>query len=542
MNKINKLQTWLYFFFLFLAVGLFLLLATKKPFGTNSLIGNFDPFPDSLHYIVPARNFALGDGFTFAREQGKVTIGVPPIYSLTLIPTYLLNHDARSFHFSNLALGVISIVLLFAIARHLSKSVWMTGLLLFVYVTSFVIYWQPSLAMAENVLLPVCLAVLWLFLQPLSMSRVSMSAFLAIACYGSKYVSLPISAVFMLFLLGKIYLEEKNKGLAWRYSLVTIVIALSSFLVLGGKQFLGYIPKLLQSDLSNSAATHADTRWLSLEYLSNSLPQYSAALFGAPIYNLWHTKAILPWGMAAVVLIWCVWAIFRLPRQRFLAALLVSLVLSQLAFLSVIEMIEGRYAFVFIPIIFTGAAAMAGQPITWGERKILKQKSTLLQIITVVLLACASLAVNFQDLKTQLLLNFKGGEMPWWQVGVQEADRFVQETSANQTQQPIVISSLSPFVWDFYRQTQYQVLPFSSSQSMAKENIWGVDLPSDTLLTYYEGELLTGRTIYLTTVGFGRADWPLLDAFRAEGMELELLKENCAGACKIYQLNPAQNN
>jgi hypothetical protein len=542
MNKINKLQTQLYFLFLALAVGLFLLLATKKPFGTNSLIGNFDPFPDSLHYIVPARNFALGNGFTFAREQGSVGIGVPPIYSLTLIPTYFINQDARSFHFSNLALGVISIVLLFAISRQLSKSVWVTGLLLFVYVISFVIYWQPSLAMAENVLLPVCLAVLWLFLQPLSMSKVVISAFLAIACYGSKYVSLPISAVFMLFLLGKIYLEEKNKSLAWRYALVAIIIALSSFLVLGGKQFLSYIPKLLQSDLSNSAATHADTRWLSFEYLSKSLPQYSSALFGAPIYNLWHTKAILPQGMAALVLGWCVWAIFRLPKQRFFAALLVSLILGQLAFLSMIEMIEGRYAFVFIPIIFTGAAAMAGQLIDWGERKISKQKNTILQIATVTLLALASLMMNFQDLKTQLLLNFKGGEMPWWQVGVQEADRFIQQINTDQAQEPIVISSLSPFVWDFYRQARYQVLPLSSSQSMVQETIWGVDLPSDDLSAYYKNELAKGRVIYLATVGFGRADWPFLDVYRAEGMQLELLEENCAGACKIYQLNTEQNN
>lgn len=531
----HKLQNRLDWLFLVLAAAMFLVLAAKKPYGTQSLIGNFDPFPDSLHYVVPARNFAMSSGFTFAREGGAVEIGVPPVYSFTLIPTYLLNSDARSFHFSNLVLGLVSIGLLFAISRQLSKSVWMTGLLLLLYVTTFVIYWQPSLAMAENVLLPICWAVLWLLLQPLSLKRVALTAVLAMACYGSKYVALPISAALLLFLLIKIYLEEKHSGRVSRYALVAIGTALASFLVLGGKQLLGYIPKLLQSDLSNSAATHADTRWLSLEYLGQSLPQYGAALLGAPIYNLWYTKPILPWGMTAVVLLWCVWALCRAPKQRFLAALLLSLVLSQLAFLSVIEMIEGRYAFVFIPIIFTGAAALAGQLVNWLRQKLSMRHATLVQIALVGLLALASLLTNAADLKTQLLLNFKGGETPWWQVGIQDADQLLQTVRSNSDKAPIVISSLSPFVWDFYRQGEYQVLPLSRGQSMAQADIWGVDLPTD-LLTYYQQELAAGRPIYLATVGFGRADWLLLDAFAAAGIQLDLLQETCAGACKIYLL------
>jgi uncharacterized membrane protein YiaA len=97
---------------------------------------------------------------------------------LTLIPVYFFNSDARSYYFANLILGAISIILLFKISQKLTKSAWLTGLLLFTYVTSFVIYWQTSLAMAENVLLPVCFASLWLTLQPLNTKNLILSTLL----------------------------------------------------------------------------------------------------------------------------------------------------------------------------------------------------------------------------------------------------------------------------------------------------------------------------------------------------------------------------
>jgi hypothetical protein len=68
------MQKLLYPLILAAAIITFLILSFKNPYGTSSLIGNFDPFPDSLHYVVPARNFVVGNGFTFAREGGKTAI------------------------------------------------------------------------------------------------------------------------------------------------------------------------------------------------------------------------------------------------------------------------------------------------------------------------------------------------------------------------------------------------------------------------------------------------------------------------------------
>ena len=535
MNK------FLNYIFLILAIAVFLILAWKKPYGTSSLIGNFDPFPDSLHYVIPARNFILGNDFTFAREGGKTAIGVPPLYSMALIPIYFINHDARSFYFANLLLGILSIILLFKISQKKSKSVWVTGLLLFTYATSFVIYWQPSLAMAENVLLPACFFALWFALQPLTTKNILFGTITAVACYGSKYVSLPITGVFILFLLGRILTEQK-KSKAIKSSLLIIILALFTFLFFNGSQFFNYLSKIFQGNLNNNLQAQSETSWLSLQYFSQSFPKYFMALLGAPIYNLWYVKAILPMGLALIVLVWCLFAILKLPKQRRLGILILALTFAQLAFLSVIQMVEGRYAFIFIPIMMTGAAAMMGWLIVKSERKFGKKTTNLLQIGIVGILAGLLLLANFKDLKTQLLLNFKGGEMPWWQVGIQSADQFMQkEISTKKEEKPIMISSLSPFVWDFYRQGNYQILPFNNSQSMMKEKIWGEGFDTNNLFAYYRQELENNRTIYLDTVGFGRTDWLILEEYKVSGFELELLQEDCAGACKIYGVKSNEN-
>lgn len=530
------MQKLLYPLFLILAIATFLILSFKNPYGTSSLIGNFDPFPDSLHYVVPARNFVDGSGYSFAREGGKTAIGVPPLYSLTLIPIYFFSSDARSYYFANLILGVISIILLFKISRKLTKSVWMTGLLLFTYVTSFVIYWQTSLAMAENVLLPICFGGLYLALQPLNTKNLVLAIFLAVACYGSKYVSLPITGIFLLFWLWRIWTEQK-KSQRLQNILLLVILALVAFLLFNGQHFFNYIGQLFQRNLHNDLQAQEQTSWLSLQYFFESFPKYFNALMGAPIYNLWYTKAILPVGLAVIVLSWCVYALFKLPKQRQLAVLLLALTFAQLAFLSVILMIEGRYAFTFIPIIFTGTATVLGWLVKKGKKIFGQRTNNLMQMGFVGILASLLLLNNFKDLKTQLLLNFKGGEMPWWQVGIQAADQFMQTEMEKTNQKPIIISSLSPFVWDFYKQSDYAILPLSAHQSMVKEKIWGEDFEPDYLLNYYQEQLQAGRAIYLTTVGFGRNDWPILEGYKANGFELKLLKEDCVGACKIFRIN-----
>jgi hypothetical protein len=97
------------------------------------------------------------------------------------------------------------------------------------------------------------------------------------------------------------------------------VLAGAAFLFFNGQHFFNYIGQLFQRNLNNDLQAKKQTAWLSLQYFKESFPKYFGALMGAPIYNLWYTKAILPMGLAAVVLIYCLYALFKLPKKRKLA-------------------------------------------------------------------------------------------------------------------------------------------------------------------------------------------------------------------------------
>jgi hypothetical protein len=518
------------------AMATFLILAWKQPYAGHSQIGNFDPFPDSLHYVVPARNLLSGQGFRFAREGGETKIAVPPIYSWTLLPSYLLNFDARSYYWSNLALGLLSIFLLSQLVYRLSRSPWWAGLILFAYVTNFVIYWQVSLPMAENALLTMLLTALNFALLPINRKNLLFFTIFAAACYGSKYVALPVTAALLLRQVGRLFLEKKKR--AWPFIFEVAGVALLCLVFFNGKELLSYLEKFYLIFTQHDAVAASETSWFSMANFSKSFREYFAALMGQPIYNLWYVKSILPYGVAALVLLWSIFALWKLPKYRPIASLVLLLVVSQLGFLSLTAMIEGRYAFVFIPIIFTGLAACLG---SFSEMLAKRKKHSVPKVeffLSVFLILLLTVS-RFSDLKTQLLLNYKGGESPWWQVGIVAADGYLKEQT-NQSN-TWVISSFSPFVWDFYQQGNYRVLPLSEGQSMYQEPIWGLDLPETDLLGFYKQALLNGQVIYLATVGFGRSEWPILEQYTTAGLQLKLIKEDCLGACKLYQLTADQN-
>lgn len=538
---ITSSATWFPYLILGVALSFFLLLSWKNPYTNTSLIGNFDPFPDTLNYVVPARNFVMGEGFRFTRPEGELRISVPPLYSFSLIPAYILNLDARTYYFVNLLLGGISIYVLFKISKTLTGSSLLTGLILLLYTGTYVIYWQTALAMAENMLLPMLFFAMWFYLQPLSKTSVIMTTLLALGCFGAKYVALPLTLALLSFLVFKIWIE-KTQVLKTKANLTILIIGITmvGFILLNGSEVGVRLHSFLHPEVMGSDTIQTTPSWFDLAHFPSSFPSYAKALFGLPIYNLWTVKPILPLGLAGIVLLWCAYAIWRLPEKRVLALTVLGLTLSQLVFLSLIVMIEGRYAFVFLPLIYTGLAALLG----WSRSLLLKkqgpQKSIWCEVSFVLISATILLVSSYPEMKTQLLNNFKGSEVPWWHVGIVAADNSLLSFQHQQTTSPLMISSLSPFLWDFYRQGQYQVMPLAKTQSHFLERIWGIDFNQVDLYSYYADELKKGRKVYLSTVGFGATDWQILDTQFKQAFGLQLLSEECNQACKLFQVTQLQ--
>jgi hypothetical protein len=87
----------------------FLLLLARNPFSTRNLIPNLEPFPDTFHYIVPARALLNGQGLSMVRIGKGFIPSVPPLYTFFLVPIYFFLHDVRSYYFLNVALACVAL-------------------------------------------------------------------------------------------------------------------------------------------------------------------------------------------------------------------------------------------------------------------------------------------------------------------------------------------------------------------------------------------------------------------------------------------------
>ena len=156
--------------------SLFLALAWRKPFETNTLVANLEPFPDTFYYSVPAWNWLQGRGYKMAYEGMEIARAVPPLYGIYLVPFFKVWGDVRSYYFANILLCLGSIVLFVSLvdkffedSKIKASLVFLTGLIL---VTNFYFYNLPTLLMAENIQIFLILIAVNLLMRDLNLKRI----------------------------------------------------------------------------------------------------------------------------------------------------------------------------------------------------------------------------------------------------------------------------------------------------------------------------------------------------------------------------------
>src|SRR3989344_3702208 len=202
-SSMNKIFSWLMshkeVVVLLGCTVLFLLLIFKDPFSERTLIPNFEPNPDTLFYIVKPLNFLKGEGFNFSREGRLAYNLTPPLYSIALIPFFAINPDPRMAYFANIFLSLISVGLFFLIVKKITNNIWLTCLVLFLYITNYFLYFMPTLVMAENLILPLYLTAVFLLIRNNTLKIKSFS-----------YLLVGFSVSFILYSLFFYYVTNSN--------------------------------------------------------------------------------------------------------------------------------------------------------------------------------------------------------------------------------------------------------------------------------------------------------------------------------------------
>lgn len=528
----------------------FFLLLFRNPYSNRTLIGNFEPFPDSFHYVVPAREIAEGKGFFIARDFGKIVPSVPPLYSLFLAPTWLINDDARSFYVVNVVLALSSFAAIAWLLRLHTKNPFLLGSVLLLWVTNWYMYWLPSLAMSENLLLLWIIAMLLWVRLPLNKWSSFIAGLLIWLPYFTKFSAAPQTVVFGVVVLLRYWSEWKKEEAAQKaqwlkqfgvFILTTVFVLFIStvheFAQSGTTLFHRFFEVVTSVARSNPdlPANGESFVAFSASFFLKHFPGYLQAAFGKVTPFLWDRTPVWEWWIAwfgiAGLFVASKWG---KRRGVYLSAL--SVIFAQILFMATFYVVDARY---ILPILVVVPLGVVGFIETVNKRP----WSYLLKGLF-VLLCLVSLSLRVPILRKTVAINLKYAETPWYMISVQELDMAL----ATQPQdKPIaVISALAPHLHDFYsnRKVQYHLLPLARFQDFrtqtTREQLYGQDDYSD-LMALYNTYLEKGYDLYIESYGLGNVQSHHEDYQRIMSQyETEKIWSGCHGLCDVYKIQRSQ--
>ena len=539
---------------LFFASAVLAILLFRNPYNTRTLIPNFEPFPDSFHYVTVSRCFLERGEWKLCRdgiqqELPGTQASVPQAYSLALIPVFLLNFDPRSFYFTNVLLAYLSLFFLSGILRAISRNQFLQALVLLITVTSYHFYWLPTLAMAENLLVPLYLGSMLLLLARKSSAQVLGLGAIAAAVYFTKYAYAPL-AVSILF-VGFIRVVAAARAQAASASeLVKRVTADAFFLLVpvvvsvpfsqNISSSIEFLKTLVTAPLATPETTSSGTAaYFSFSTLSNYLPKYLELLLGKPARFLWDLRPFFPPVVGVLGIAgWIVGLVSS--RTRLLATFLLLSTMSQILFMSTFYAFDSRYIYSAFFAILIGLALFVEYVLKHLPKKVLTEKYRYWSIASVLVLAGLLILVpRFTQLRTQAAINLKYAETPWWYLSIVEYNTFFAN---RREERPQLITLTSPFFIDYFSNNTYTVLPFDEQQDFynQKTSVWG--LPETGSLVEITTEKITaGEAIYLADYGIQANDhFRNRFALYQETFSLEQVHSGCHSLCTIYKVTARQ--
>ena len=145
------------------------------------------------------------------------------------------------------------------------------------------------------------------------------------------------------------------------------------------------------------------------------------------------------------------------------------------------------------------------------------------------------LTKNVIRIKSQIVINAKYAETPWYYISVLKLNAYFDEKKGIK---PVVISPMPPYYIDFYSNGNYELLPLSTGQEFRSrmDLAWGEHDYSD-LHKLYTNYLKNGRELYVSTYGLGNEAY-LHTAYEAlsEKFKTTEVYVDCYKLCNLYKV------
>lgn len=532
----------------FLNFGLVLLFALsiyKDPFSQRTLIPNFEPYPDTFNYINPALSLIKGTGFNIIREGRIRKQNVPPLYSFSLIPMFLIKADPRMAYYANVVLAFVSLFFFWAILRRIFVNKLTIFFLLILYITNYFIYWLPSIIMAENLTLTLFLASIFLLLSRTTLVNLTILAALAIGAYAAKYANIPITVTIILLTLGKIIPTKLVLNQKIKLILFFLLAALLFFVMLaifegatkGNNIFTQIIEHLssIQKSIPKrdiQSEVIATSSWFGVQYMKQNLPLYINSLLGSPNRFLWDNTPIVPKYIAIAGFIGILAGVFT-KKFRFLSLTLLLFISTSVIFMSTFYSFDARYIYIAIPSLIIGFGVL----LAIFENRISVSRKIILNAVIIIMISIY-LITNFTRIKSQISLNLRYAETPWNYIAVLKMNEYFTKDKMVDSKKPVLISALPPFLIDYYSNGNYRLLPLSYDQEFRsfKELVWGSNDYSD-LPKLYKKYLNEGYDVYVSRAGLGNEGYTNRDFNTiVKEFDTKLVQPGCYDQCNIYSV------
>ncbi len=521
---------------LLVALAVLAPLLARNPFSNRTLIPNFEPFPDALYYVQPPHCLLKGFGWELCRTwETNVSTITPPGYSLALLPFFTIHNDTRMFYFANSALAFLSVCLLFALVKKIAPNFLIQLLVLLLFVTNFYTYWVPTLAMAENLAVPLFLLGLFLVSDTPTLLRATMLASTAFALYQTKHALLPLTITFMAAsgvqywsVLQKSSTFKKHLHL-WKFGISALTLV---GLLLAAYYNLHTISWVFSSSFFKTTLSSTDGVWFSVAFFPKHFPAYLSTLVGSSQRFLWEFTPLMPAVVGVGGIVGSSVAIWKLKKLRFLYATVLLSTILHIAFMSTFYALDVRYIYHVFPAMLVGSTAV----LEVGRTLAAKHLHPISLSAGVVLLLLALSVSSAVRLKQQVGLNLRHSESPWWFHAVTETSQYFSGKQFNE--QPVVITAIPPFLVDYYGQDRFMVLPLSAQQDFHQylPAIWGPGEYSN-LTALYKSYLSSGRELYITNYGTAGVGY-IAESFEQVAIDFTIVEvqKGCYELCNLYRV------
>lgn len=506
---------------------IYVLLAFKHAFSPNSLVGNLEPYPDTLYYATPAWNFVHGKGFTMSFEGHKVDIITQPLYSLYLTPFFAIFRDVRAFYFANIILLLSSIVFFCLTLRKMLSDKFDDSILIFFFgfflVTNFYTYTLPQLLMAESLTFFLSSLAIYLLVTDATRKKSFIASFLGLLLLLTKFSNLPLAGAFYFLYILKI-LKEKKRNIPRVYFggffFATVL-------------FIGYLLLFWTPDAPRK--TEVFSLFSTKSFVSHMI-SYLRILLAEQANYLWlHARMISPLVSVLSIAGAIAGLLHSATRQRTIQFLI--LIFSTLLFMSFFYTTDARYIIAIYPaVLLLGVISVQFLKAHLSMKTILF--STFVGLLIYLFIPNQGYAegeVAAVTFAKQAVRNIRGSETAWYYVAVTHFNDFFQDPKYKGS---YLGTFLPPFFVEFYSNKTYNYLPIAKNQDFFSEKgklakQMGIkDIPS-----FYSRLLSQNKRIFVSNTYVGN--------LREWGYEFENLKkkfnvnkvsEGCFGTCDIYEI------